>query len=358
MVNGGRGGVHLVPSVHKKKPISLPSDTSQHSTDWGSTGYLASVFAGEVYLWSSQKNDPKRVTNTGGKVGKCIRWNKNGTALAMAYELKGLAIFNSVKNKIVYEETCNCLSACCITAMEWTTSNMLITGCKLGRVVVWDEQLRYETDRFWSHDGMIIEMRLSCDEKYLVTSGEDNNVRIWFWPQLREHFQVSYTAPVRGIAWHPWNYSLLAIGGGVGQGCVTIWNASSMQQKGRKSPKENNAFAVDSLAWNPLTGELVVSYWHRRTNNDGVPRSSIIVLSNLTTEVDEIEWHVGRVLYLLWGNGGATLATAATDENLCMWNFFGNSPDTLKKLKKKKRDLCSSGNYMFETAKIFGQCIR
>ncbi|XP_031352490.1 cell division cycle 20.5, cofactor of APC complex-like, partial [Photinus pyralis] len=136
---------------------NLVGGICQHSTDWGSTGYLASVFAGEVYLWSSQKNDPKRVTNTGGKVGKCIRWNKNGTALAMAYELKGLAIFNSVKNKIVYEETCNCLSACCITAMEWTTSNMLITGCKLGRVVVWDEQLRYETDRFWSHDGMIIE---------------------------------------------------------------------------------------------------------------------------------------------------------------------------------------------------------
>ncbi|KAF5300981.1 hypothetical protein FQR65_LT19292 [Abscondita terminalis] len=255
--------------------------------------------------------------------------------------------------RVVQEIVCGCNYVCTVNSITWTMGNGLISGCSSGHLTVFNRHLSIVNNLHKAHDGIIIKMALSCNESYLATSGEDKNVRVWLWPNLKEHFQVSYVSPVKGLAWHPWQDSYLAIGGGYGNGSLSIWNATNYTELGYKSGAENDAISVDNLTWSPLTGELVVSYWLKRNNDE---KNSIVILSNLTSVVDAIEWHTGRVLYLLWGNNGSTLATAGADENLCMWEFLGNSSNAKKYISLRREKKIAKD--IFETAKIFKQCIR
>ncbi|KAF5270180.1 hypothetical protein FQR65_LT05660 [Abscondita terminalis] len=338
------------PSIVLDMPL-MEGNIYNNCTDWSNNGFLASVFSGEVFLWHPKKNTSKSITNTGGKVSKCVSWNKNSPLLAMAVNEKLISIFDCLQNKL--KIVCGCNYVCTVNSITWTMGNGLISGCSSGHLTVFNRHLSIVNNLHKAHDGIIIKMALSCNESYLATSGEDKNVRVWLWPNLKEHFQVSYVSPVKGLAWHPWQDSYLAIGGGYGNGSLSIWNATNYTELGYKSGAENDAISVDNLTWSPLTGELVVSYWLKRNNDE---KNSIVILSNLTSVVDAIEWHTGRVLYLLWGNNGSTLATAGADENLCMWEFLGNSSNAKKYISLRREKKIAKD--IFETAKIFKQCIR
>ncbi|KAK4876023.1 hypothetical protein RN001_012445 [Aquatica leii] len=332
---------------------SLEGNIYDNCTDWGNSGYLASVFGGEVFLWHPKNHNPECISNIERYVNKCISWNMHKPTFAMAMNEKIVSIYDCVEKKVVKEFTCQCEFACTVTAMRWTKRNTLITGCNHGNLMVFNSYFKLINQIYKAHGGIIIHISLSCNNTYLATTGDDNHVRIWRWPNLKEHFQITYETPVKGVAWHPWKPSYLAVGGGYGNGSLTLWNATNYTRLGYRAPSDNGAISVDSLTWNPLTGELVVSYWLEK---NGIELNSIVVLSNLTTEVDAIEWHNGRVLYLLWGNDGATLATAGADENLCMWEFLGNFCNVKK--FKNMRQTRKMVNDIFVTSKIFHQLIR
>ncbi|KAF5300205.1 hypothetical protein FQA39_LY11239 [Lamprigera yunnana] len=330
--------------------LDMPSIAeNSNSIDWSKSDHLACVFYGEVFIWHPKQNFPKKITSTNCEVSNCLRWSKTLPVFAMVVS-GTLRIYNYLQNKVVEENACVCGSYCNVTAMEWSSkSDLLITGCSYGHLSVFNSKLKLIRDR-QAHDGTITQILLSCFECYIATTAEDKNVRLWFWPELRENFQVTYHTLVRGIAWHPWKDPILAVGGGLGEGSLCIWNATNHKQLGYRSHTVNKALSVDSITWNPLTGELVVSYWL------DIAKSIIVVLSNLTTEVDEIEWHTGRVICLLWGDEGSMLATVGADENLCMWEFLDNS--TKNAIKKKKIQTKKRFCPIVDTAKIFKQVIR
>lgn len=90
---------------------------------------------------------------------------------------------------------CPCQS-CSITAMIWTKSNCLLTGCSRGRLCYWSPNLKCISNSIM-HNGEIINVKLSAAEDKLVTSGVDKHVNVYAWPSTISCLQLKYVGPVK-----------------------------------------------------------------------------------------------------------------------------------------------------------------
>nr|XP_023013364.1 protein cortex-like isoform X1 [Leptinotarsa decemlineata]XP_023013365.1 protein cortex-like isoform X2 [Leptinotarsa decemlineata] len=318
--------------------------------DWGKKGYIAATYDGEVHLWHPEQKVSRRVTNTGRKVKNCIKWNKEGTHFAMALRNREIAIWDFESFKTTAQAVCRCSLNCTITAIEWAANNFLITGCSNGCVCYWSSNLTCIKTCPSAHCKDIISIKLSCKERGMVSTGIDKQVKTWIWPDFLPNADMEYNGPTKAVDWHPWRDSLLAVGGPI---YSTIWNVNTGKIISfREHPHSNSS--VDCLSFNPVSAELVVTYWSLKEN--GGSENYISVLKNLDSVVDEIRYNNGRVPYLLWDCTGTKLATASSDENLCIWDFFGTSSKLEKKyLKTKKKTFTMN---MFSNLYAFGDSIR
>ncbi|KAG5894731.1 hypothetical protein JTB14_006150 [Gonioctena quinquepunctata] len=336
------------PSIVLDMP-ELDTHLCHQVVDWGKKGYIAATYDGEVHLWHPEKV-PRRVTHTKSRVRNCIKWNKEGTHFAIALNNKGIAIWDSETFKTTAKNVCQCLQFCQITSIEWTKSNHLISGCTEGRLCYWSPSLTCIKTCPYAHLGDVIAIKLSCREKSLATTGIDRQIKTWFWPEFTANADMKYNGPTKAIDWHPWKDSLLAVGGPI---YSTIWNVCNRKIVSFKEHPHPES-SVDCLSFNPLSGELLVSYYS--VGDEGNTSTYITVLKNLTCIVDEVKYNNGRVPYLLWDSTGTKLGTASSDENLCIWDFFGTSSKMRTKyLRKTKRTLSTN---MFANLNQFGHGIR
>ncbi|XP_018571050.1 protein cortex-like [Anoplophora glabripennis] len=351
------------PSIILDMP-DLDTDITHQVVDWGKKGYIGTIYENEVHLWHPDDNLSRLVTNTQRRVQACLKWNEDGTQFGMALSMSGIAVWDFNASKVLYSSliiflqmsesgSCLCLyGGCVVTAMQFTSNNYLITGCSSGRLCIWTPCMVCIRTLHTAHTDMpIIVIKLSCNENYLVTTGLDRKVRICKWPTLEGLFQISFTeAPVKAVAWHPWRDSLLAIGGPTN---TALWNVSTLKELDSKThPHENKI--IDCLTFNPLSAELVAS--HYIYGSDGNDYHVLLVMKDLENVVDEVVFHEGRVPYLLWDATGTKLATASTDENLCIWDFFGPTEVEKRYLKlSQKKELSTD---MLKNLNIFNSYIR
>ncbi|XP_017777028.1 PREDICTED: protein cortex [Nicrophorus vespilloides] len=336
------------PVKARKKPMigapnivldipDLNTNLCMHITEWGKSGYLASVFNKEICLWCPELSCDGFTTNTGKMVNKCIRWSTDGTRLAFSMSKKNVGILD-VDVKKVTRGQCGCCYFCTITAIAWCNTNQyLLTGCTNGVLSLFTSTLMLMQVWNPTHCGPIYSIEFSSQGNYFATSGEDEIVRMWNWP-IQENLEVTMYEKISSIAWHPFQESLLAVGKFEGE--ISFWNVSSAKLAAQK----NLYSECDCLTWNEITGELVVSLYGDDDGKKGY--NEILVLSNTNTVVDGIVWHQGPVPYLMWSPDRRQLATAGVDENLCIWDF----------LERKKQKVYENRK-PFQSSN-FGKCIR
>ncbi|KAJ8957359.1 hypothetical protein NQ318_004838, partial [Aromia moschata] len=293
------------PSIVLDMP-DLDTNIYHHVVDWGKMGYIGTIYEREVHLWHPEEKLRRHVTKTGGRVQHCVKWNRKGTLFAMAMTLSGVCVWDCNICKAVKTVVCTCsFERCTVTAIEWTRDNSLITGCSEGGLCWWSPEFLAIKMFCRAHASYIINIKVSCNENYLVTSGIDKVVRLWKLPEFKEDFEITMSrSPVKSIAWHPWRDSLMVLAGAK---CTTLWNINARKPvRCCRHPYGNSI--VDSLTFNPLSGELVVSYYALRNHHEeGI--HFLTVLKDLDDIVDEVQFHVGRVPYLLWDAQGTKLGT-------------------------------------------------
>ncbi|VEN45695.1 unnamed protein product [Callosobruchus maculatus] len=316
--------------------------------DWGAAGYIATIYEKEVHFWHP---DGKVITETQTfrSVGNCLKWNRHGNLLAFATEglTRRFSVLDihSQKDIVTYF---HCCVYCQITAMEWSMSNHLITGCSCGYVRTW----RMVSDKkSWSHVQMewaISCIKLSSQEKYCAVVSRNTSVlKLHTWPKMNPHFDLNCqgTDEKISIDWHPWKDCLLAVGQ---SNCILIWNVNTLTVVGQVS-----CHYVDAVAFNPLSGELLISAY--QSLPDGSTKVHLRVLRNCKKVVDEVIHYNGREPFLYWDSTGTKLAVAGEHESLCIWDFFGSSSNEIKKKHSKRSRLTSDP---FETLKLIGPTIR
>lgn len=77
--------------------------------------------------------------------------------------------------------------------------------------------------------------------------------------------------------------------------------------------------------------------------------TQVAVLADLTSVVDRLEAHTGSVNFLCWSPDGTVLATAGTDEMLCLWNFLGakTSQELRRQALQSSREVQSGARSQF-----------
>ncbi|KAJ8936368.1 hypothetical protein NQ314_012387 [Rhamnusium bicolor] len=186
-----------------------------------------------------------------------IKYSESDCFVNTAKYFYNLKQYRSESYKTTTVMSCQCMfKGCVVTSMEWTRDNHLITGCSEGRLCSWSPDFICIKTYFLAHVGDIINIKCSCNGNYLATTGLDKVVRVWRWPEFVEHFEIAFSrSPVKGVAWHPWRDSLLAIGGPL---LTQLWNANTQSAIDYKPHPHKNSL-IDTLTFNPLSGELVVS---------------------------------------------------------------------------------------------------
>lgn len=85
------------------------------------------------------------------------------------------------------------------------------------------------TCRVRAHREEVCGLKWSNEGNLLASGGNENLIYIWdprnmssskFMHQLSDH-----TAAVKALAWCPYQFNVLASGGGTKDGCIKIWNA-------------------------------------------------------------------------------------------------------------------------------------
>lgn len=78
------------------------------------------------------------------------------------------------------------------------------------------------------HKGEVCGLKWSCTGKLLASGGNDNRVYLWDACKMSSKHHVyrfdEHSAAVKALAWCPYDYNVLASGGGLYDGSIKLWN--------------------------------------------------------------------------------------------------------------------------------------
>ncbi len=150
---------------------------------------------------------------------------------------------------------------------------------------------------------------------YLFSGGNDNIVNVWNGNNTLAHSLTAHTAAVKALAWCPWQPSLLATGGGMGDHHIRFWNANTGACVNAVDAKSQ----VSALLWNGEHREIVSGH--------GFSQNQLTVWRYPTmTKAAELTGHTGRVVSMAISPDATTVVSAGADETLRFWKCFASDP--------------------------------
>ncbi|VVA99393.1 unnamed protein product [Arabis nemorensis] len=254
--------------------------------DWGSANVLAIALRHTVYLWDASTGSTSDLVTVDEEKGPVtsINWAPNGRHLAVGLNNAELQLRDSVTNRLV----------------------RTLKGCHHSRVgsLAWNNHILTTGGM----DGQII------NNDQLASGGNDNLVHIWdrfrttqWLHRFREHMSA-----VKALAWCPFQGNLLATGGGEQDRAIKFWNTHT----GACLNSVDTGSQVSSLLWSKKEKELLSSHGFSQNQLTLWKYPSMVKMAELTG-------HSSRVLYMAQSPDGCTVASAAGDETLKLWNVFG-----------------------------------
>jgi cell division cycle protein 20 (cofactor of APC complex) len=251
-----------------------------------------------------------------------------------------------------------------VGSLAWN-NNILTTGGMDGRIVNNDVRIRdHAVQTYQGHSQEVCGLKWSGSGQQLASGGNDNLLHIWDvsmassmpsagrnqWLHRLEH----HVAAVKALAWCPFQSNLLATGGGGSDRCIKFWNTHT----GACLNSVDTGSQVCALLWNKNERELLSSHGFTQNQLTLWKYPSMVKMAELTG-------HTSRVLFMaqvsssrqlltdtvlaccylfslpdslfhaakLQSPDGCTVASAAADETLRLWNVFG-TPEVAKPAPK------------------------
>ncbi|CAA0405039.1 unnamed protein product [Arabidopsis thaliana] len=310
----------------------LRDDFSLNLLDWGSANVLAIALGDTVYLLDASSGSTSELVTIDEDKGPVtsINWTQDGLDLAVGLDNSEVQLWDCVSNRQV--RTLRGGHESRVGSLVWN-NHILTTGGMDGKIVNNDVRIRSSiVETYLGHTEEVCGLKWSESGNKLASGGNDNVVHIWdrslaSSKQTRQwlHRFEEHTAAVRALAWCPFQASLLATGGGVGDGKIKFWNTHT----GACLNSVETGSQVCSLLWSQRERELLSSH--------GFTQNQLTLWKYPSmSKMAELNGHTSRVLFMAQSPNGCTVASAAGDENLRLWNVFGEPPKTTKKAASKK----------------------
>ncbi|XP_008546772.1 protein cortex [Microplitis demolitor] len=322
---------------------------SRGAVDWSGKNIIMVAVEQEILLFKDTcvTKSPSMIvniepTNIGTAKIRCVKWNYSGDCFLMYSESLKLCCYDVLSSKVIWKHNCVC-SRCIIRCIAWTHSDrQVVIGCNDGIVCIFNvsgsnaEIIDYAS----VHQGIILDLVISPNDDFVATTGTDKNIRIHSLKEMIPFLEIGYYDSSEALAWHPWEKGILCIGGGLGDGSLSLWDVP--KQKSLDYRRVNFLSRVKHLAWNNLSGELVVVWYY--WNDSDTRLTTIPVLASWNQIVDAISIQKttplltfkNRIANVMW-NPYHTKIGLQTADRMYLYDFFGDSATDWKENNKKSK---------------------
>lgn len=288
--------------------------------DWGASNSLAVGLGSQVYLWAAASGKVSHLADLDdGDHVTSVRWLADGQHLAVGTNSAEVHIWNVKSERRLQVLKHHQARVCALAPMQ----HILTSGARDGSMVNWDVRMapgrNVVCEYRNGHEEEVCGLEWSRDGTQLASGGNDNQLLVWNAADhgaRPAHRLTDHTAAVKAIAWCPWQANLLASGGGSADRHLRFWNT----QNGRCVNSVDTESQVCGIRWSTKYRELVSSH--------GYAKNQLCVWNYPSlVKTAELYGHKSRVLHMTISPDGRTVATAAADESLRLWDIFDPSGD-------------------------------
>ncbi|KFO32120.1 Cell division cycle protein 20 like protein B [Fukomys damarensis] len=289
----------------------LRNDYYLNILDWSFQNLVAVALGSVAYIWNGENHTVESIdlSPTCNYVSS-VSWIKKGTCLAVGTSEGEVQLWDVVTKKRLRNMQGH-LSV--VGALSWNHC-ILSSGSRLGRVYHHDVRAAQHQVGTLCHKQAVCALKWSPDGRLLSSGCSDGLLTIW--PQdPGAHAQgqslrvVSQSTAVKAIDWCPWQSEVLAIGGGMKDGCLHILDINS--GKSIQTPSTNSQ--ICSLIWLPKTMAIATG--------QGAPKNDVTLWTCPTlSRSSGFLGHRGRVLHLALSPDQTQVFSAAADGTACVWN--------------------------------------
>ena len=131
-----------------------------------------------VRLWDVASGKPLHPALAADSLVTGVAFSPKGDRLASVCFDRRVSVWNVATGKLVDQIEGTCL---CLRNILFMPDGLVVTSAFDGKVAVWDLAARRQVEVLPAHKGEASGLSLSRDGSVLVTSGQDQCIRIWDW---------------------------------------------------------------------------------------------------------------------------------------------------------------------------------
>jgi cell division cycle protein 20 (cofactor of APC complex) len=214
------------------KVLDAPDLTDDFYTSlvsWSSAGVLAIALHATVYLYDFARAKVETLCECPLEV-TALTWDPDGKLLALGFGQERESTLEIWRREPHEKIRSYADRGSTVHTMSWTHGR-LSTGALDGSIRCDDVRAakhRIET-RATAHESKVCGLAWRDDGTLLASGGNDNRLAIW---DARNRAYLvkkdeAHAGAIRALAWCPWQANLLASGGGLQDGRLHFWNAST-----------------------------------------------------------------------------------------------------------------------------------
>ncbi|XP_050221666.1 cell division cycle 20.3, cofactor of APC complex-like [Mercurialis annua] len=314
---------------------NIKDDYYMKIIDWGNNNVLAVALGQAVYLWNAENSNILKLLEVDGvnDYPTSIAWSEDNRSLAVGFMKSKLQIWDTKTSKCIRQMDGHTDR---IAALAWN-GHTLTSGSQDTTILNHDARARNSTTcSIVAHTSEVCGLKWS-EGNLLASGGNENKIYIWEASKMSSssflHKFDDHRSAVKALAWCPYQYNVLASGGGANDGCIKIWNL----QKGSCITNIDTKAQVCALEWNRHHKEILSGHGY---SLGGLQDSLCLWKYPGLSKVGEIHGHSNRVVGLSQSPDGLTVVSAGADQTLRFWEIFG-PPSTVNSNLSNLQNLLS-----------------
>ncbi|XP_040275553.1 cell division cycle protein 20 homolog B [Bufo bufo] len=302
----------LQPDV-KLHLSGLRNDYYLNLLDWNSENLVALGLKSAVHIWNTENNSIAQTIHlpSPSTYVSSVSWINAGSCLAIGtsngeVQLWDIETQKRLRNMLGHMSV--------VGALSWN-QHILSSGSRLGHIHHHDVRIAENHIGTLRHKQGICSLKWSPSEKHLASGSSDGILNIWPYDPGSSNLctplqSMVHPTAVKAINWCPWLSDTLAVGGGMSDGHIRIWDTSNA----RIVNSINTNSQICSILWLPDTRELITGH--------GAPKNqmSIWQYPSLVKSTD-VYGHRGRVLHLASSPHHKKIFSAAANETSFIWKY-------------------------------------
>ncbi|KAL7107448.1 hypothetical protein ACP275_06G055700 [Erythranthe tilingii] len=288
--------------------------------DWGESNILAVALGTKVFLWNANNREIELLSEVSenNDYPASVSWPKDAKTIAVGYNSSRVLLYDAESLKPVRSLNGHRGK---VGSIAWN-GHILTSGSRDRAIINHDVRARNSVVcRVKVHEGEVCGLKWSRTGNILASGGNDNLLYLWDSCKMSSVNNLyrfdNHCAAVKALAWCPYNYNVLASGGGSSDGSIKMWDT----QKGACIRSTDTKAQICGLQWNRHHQEILSGHGYGN-GSESQNRLCLWSYPSMTRLGESIDLRA-RILHLSQSPDGLTVVSAGEDETIRFWEVFG-----------------------------------